>query len=204
MIGRLPQVSLTVTALICASVSLVALLLHAAGWLPMYFLVDTLAVPSLVLLLVLGVIAHGIHERVFLNRLVVGAWAGLVATLAYDLVRLLLWKSGLFGFNPFFSHQIFGRLITGYAEQTRAAIFVGWAYHYWNGFGLGLMYTLAAGRAFWYYAVAWAMFLEICWLTALPSVLHFKLNTGFLVMSFIGHGAYGVALGLIAHRCVKN
>ena len=47
---------LTLLAFGSASVSLLALVLHAMNWLPLYFLVDVVAAPSLVLLLVLGVI----------------------------------------------------------------------------------------------------------------------------------------------------
>ena len=53
--NTLRHMSLTLIAVGSASVSLVALLLHALGWLPLYFLVDLLAAPSLVLLLLLGV-----------------------------------------------------------------------------------------------------------------------------------------------------
>ncbi|MFQ5855306.1 MAG: hypothetical protein ACE5LU_06660 [Anaerolineae bacterium] len=203
LMGRLGHWSLTLTALVCASVSILALLLHAAGWLPMYFLVDLLAAPSLVLLLILGVLAYRIDERVFLNRLVTGAWGGLAATLAYDLIRYVLWKGGVFSFNPFLSHPIFGMLITGYPVESVTAIVIGWAYHFWNGFGFGTMYTLVAGRARWYYAVVWAMFLEIGWLTALPSTLQFKLNPELIALSLIGHGAYGIALGFIAQRFIR-
>lgn len=194
---------LTLIAFGSASVSILALLLHAAGWLPMYFLVDVLAAPSLALLLALGVIARRIDQPVFLNRLAVGAWGGLVATVAYDMVRLVLWKVGVFRFDPFISHPIFGWLITGFPEESLVAQLVGWAYHFWNGFGFGIMYTLIAGPAHWGYALLWALFLEVGWLTALPSVLEFRPNPELVALSFIGHGAYGAALGWIARKYIR-
>ncbi|MBI5303985.1 MAG: hypothetical protein HY868_17755 [Chloroflexi bacterium] len=194
---------LTGAAFIAASVSGLAILLHATGWLPMYFLVDVTAAPSLVLLLILGVIAARIDERVFLDRLVVGAWGGIVATLAYDGIRVLIRASNLISFNPFSSHPAFGRLITGLPEETFTAIVVGWAYHFWNGFGFGIMYTVIAGNARWYYAVVWAMFLEIAWLTALPSALQLRLSPEVVAVSFIGHGVYGIVLGLLAQRFIR-
>ena len=199
----MPHIALTLAALVCASVGIAALLLHAAGWLPMYLLVDVLGAPSLVLLLILGVIAKRIDQRVFLNRLVTGAWAGIVATLCYDAIRYVIWATGLISFNPFLSHPIFGRLMTGQAETTSIAKAVGWAYHFWNGFGFGIMYTLVAGCARWYYALIWATFLEIGWLITLPSTLHFTLNSQFVVVSFIGHGAYGVVLGRLSQRYIR-
>lgn len=196
--------SLTLIAFGCASVSGLAIVLHAAGWLPMYFLVNLLAAPSLLLLLILSGIAYRVEDRLFLDRLATGAWAGLVATLCYDLIRYLIWAGGIVSYNPFVSHPIFGRLITGYPEETAMALLVGWAYHFWNGIGFGIMYTLVAGSASWYYALAWAMFLEIAWLTALPSILQFKLNPQYVSLSVIGHGAYGVALGVLSQRFIKG
>lgn len=196
-------VLMSTLAFISASVSGAALVAHALGWLPMYFLVDILAAPSLVLLLALGVIARRINQPVFLNRLIVGAWAGLLATFAYDIVRLVLWQARVFNFNPFISHPIFGEMITGYPVESSLAIGVGWGYHFWNGIGFGIMYTLIAGRAHWLYAVAWALFLEVAWLTALPSVLAFRLNAQLFWLSVIGHGAYGISLGFLAQKYIR-
>jgi len=191
---------LTIIAFLSASVSGLALLLHAAGWLPLYFLVDVLGAPSLILLLALGAVAQRINQSVFLNRLVTGAWGGLIATLVYDVTRLFLWQADIFKFNPFISHPIFGWMITGQPEETIVAQSVGWTYHFWNGVGFGIMYTMIAGPAHWVYAILWALFLEICWLTALPSVLQLRPNPELVAMSLIGHAGYGVALGLIARK----
>jgi hypothetical protein len=198
-----PNSLLVWVAVACAGFSGAALLLHAAGWLPMYFLINVLGAPSLALLLALGALAYRIEQYVFLNRLVWGAVAGLGATLAYDLIRLGLLTAGLIHFNPFLSHPAFGRLITGLAETTPTAIEVGWAYHFWNGIGFGIMYALVAGRSHWLYGLGWAAVLEIAWLTALPSVLSLHLNGEYLAASAIGHGAYGVVLGVACQRLIK-
>lgn len=194
---------LTGIAFAAASVSIAALLLHVNGWLPMYFLVDVLGAPSLVLLLLLGIFAARIDARIFLDRLIVGAWGGIVATLAYDAIRLFIRASNLVSFDVFKTHPAFGRLITGLPETDMTAILVGWAYHFWNGFGFGIMYTLIAGNARWYYALAWAMFLEIGWLTALPGTFQLRLSPEVIAVSFIGHGAYGILLGLLAQRFIR-
>jgi len=208
MIGDLLTVAsdrrrLTLLALMAASVSIVALLLHVAGWLPMHFLINVLAAPSVALLVTVTVIAHRIDERIVVNRLVTGAWAGLVATLAYDGLRYLLIAAGLLSYDPFASHPLFGRLITGYPAETVTAIVVGWLYHFWNGVGFGIIYSLIAGPAHWYYALGWAMFLEVGWLTAMPSLLQFKLSPEFLAVSVSGHAAYGIVLGLLTQRYVS-
>ncbi len=201
--GRPYAAPLTLIAVASASVSLVALITYAVGWLPLYFLVDALGAPSLAALLAVGVIARRVDERVFLGRLIAGIWLGFVATIAYDLIRYLIRAAGLISFDPFMTHAIFGRLITGYAETTTVAIVAGWAYHYWNGIGLGLMYTLVAGNARWTYAVVWAVFLEVCWLLTLPSAFQLKLSVAFVAVSLIGHLAYGSTLGSLAQRFVK-
>ena len=131
-------------------------------------------------------------------------FAGLVATCAYDLIRLLIRESGLIAFNPFLSHAVFGMLITNAPQTSLTAIAVGWAYHFWNGLGLGLMYTLIAGPAPWYYALAWATVLEFAWLATLPQVLHLTVGTSFVIVGFVGHGAFGAVLGLISQRLVKR
>lgn len=195
--------ALTIIAFACASISGFALLLHAADLLPLYFLVDALGPPSLILLIAIGVYAHRIDEPVLTGRLVVGALAGLAATAAYDLVRLLLRWSGAIGFDPFITHPIFGQLITGAPLTSSVALAAGWAYHVWNGVGFAVMYTLIAGPALPIYALGWALFLEIAWLTALPSALNFTLRPDLILVSLIGHTAYGIVLGLIAHRWIR-
>jgi hypothetical protein len=169
----------------------------------MYFLVEVLAPPSLLGLLIVGVAAHRIHSTIVLDRLVVGAWAGLAATLAYDAVRWLLRQTAIISFDPFMSHPIFGMLITGLPETSPTAVLIGWLYHFWNGFGFGVMYTLIAGPAAWGYAVIWALFLEVAWLTALPSVASFDLNPELITLSIVGHLAYGVVLGILAQRFIR-
>ena len=198
------RVALTLTALGSASVSIAALLLHVAGWLPMYFLVNMLAAPSLILLLLCGVVASRMDERVFLNRLVTGAWGGIAATVAYDLIREIVWRAGMLTYYPFRSHPVFGSLITGAPEESAMAVVVGWAYHFWNGFGFGVMYTLIAGPAHWCFALGWALLLEVGWLTAMPGLLQFRLSAEFLAVSLSGHAMYGVALGLIAQRFIRE
>jgi uncharacterized protein DUF6789 len=189
---------------VSASVSGAAILIHALGWLPMYFLIEVLAVPSLLGLLLVGVAARRVHADVVLNRLIVGSWAGLLATLAYDVVRWLLLQVGVINFDPYLTHPIFGMLITGQPETSTTAIVVGWLYHFWNGFTFGVMYTLVAGASHWGYAVLWALLLEVAWLTALPSVLSFNLNTRLIAMSLIGHIAYGLVLGPSAQRFIRE
>jgi hypothetical protein len=193
---------LTAVAAACAGFSAAALVLHAAGLVPIYFAVDLLGAPSLVLLLLCGVYARVVNERVFLSRLVHGPWMGLAATLAYDAVRYPLWAGGLVGFDPFRSHRLFGQLITGHPADGAAALYAGWGYHFWNGIGLGVVYTVIAGPARWWYAVAWAGVLEVLWLLSLPAAVELRLGGEVVAVSLLGHVVYGTVLGLLARRIV--
>jgi hypothetical protein len=195
--------ALTLIGVASAAVSGLAILLHAAGWLPMYFAIDVLGPPSLMLLVLLGIYARRIDDNLVLNRLSVGAWAGMIATGAYDLIRLGLRAGRLIDFDPFRTHPIFGMLITGQPLTSSTAVAVGWAYHLWNGVGFAIMYTLVAGPAHPLFALGWAMLLEIAWLTALPSTLSFTLDPDLLLVSLVGHTAYGVVLGLLARRFIR-
>ncbi len=195
--------ALTAVAIASAGFSGAALLVHAAGFLPLYFLINVLGPLSLVLLLATGALARRLREDVFLDRLVTGAWAGLVATFAYDLIRALLRVSGAIDFDPFRSHPAFGTMITRRPESDPLAVGVGWLFHFWNGFGFGILYTLVAGRSAWWYGLVWALMLEIAWLTALPSAIGLRLHPPYVVVSIVGHGAYGVVLGLLSARFVR-
>jgi hypothetical protein len=194
---------LRVVGFLCASASLVSLVLHAAGFLPLSLLLNVLGAPALVLLLITGARARRIDAHVFLNRLVAGVGAGIAATAVYDVARLAMVRSGLFDYNPFISHGIFGHLITGRPTDDPVALAAGWAYHLWNGVGIAVMYTLIAGRAHAKYAVGWAMAMEAAWLVTVPSVINVKPHVQLVVVSIIGHLAYGAALGWAARRWVR-
>jgi len=187
-----------------ASASIISLFLYGAGVLPTYFFIDSLAAPSLLTILVLGIFARRIDEAVFLNRLVVGSWLGIVATVAYDAARLPVWVSGLISFDPYFTILQFGQIISGEPTSSFAAAVVGWLYHYWNGFGFGVIYTLVAGPARWYYGLVWALLLEAGWLLALPPVLHITLGWSLVAVSLFGHAVYGTVLGVVSQRVIKD
>ena len=171
--------------------------------LPLYFSVNLIALPCLVLAIGAGVRAHRLQDTVAVNRLLVGVAVGLPATLAYDVVRLAIWKVGLISFDPFLSHPIFGSLILDRPVSAMSSIIVGWTYHFWNGFSFAVIYTLIAGRSPWWYAMIWAIALEVGWLLALPGALDFSLSRQLIAVSMIGHVAYGAVLGPAAQKWVK-
>ncbi len=195
--------ALTGIGLFCALVSSAAFWLHMLGWIPMPFFVSVVGMPSIILLLILGLFSWQ-RELSFWYRFRAGIAGGAAALLAYDLVRLALYATILNGFYPYQTHRIFGYLITGQPPQSEAAAIAGWSYHFWNGFSFALIYALIAGGAKWYWGWAWAMILELAMLITYPTMLSIQMSGSFLAISLIGHTAFGVALGLTVSRMMRG
>ena len=192
------------SAAICASISLVALVSHVFGQLPMAYFLTFFGVPSVLLLFLLGAFANWINAPILVNALVVGTVGGVIATIVYDLVRWLLNHTLFTHYNSFKAIYIFGSWITGKDVLSAEAAIAGWIYHYWNGLSIALFYTLTFGRRHWLYAVGWALFMEACMLGLFPLFLQVTDKLDFIALSMIGHLAYGVVLGLIAQRYARN
>lgn len=195
---------LRLSAIICAGTSLVALLTHIFGVLPMPFFLTFFGVPSLLLLFLTAVHARRINAGIFLNCLVVGLLGGFLATLAYDGVRFALRSSGVFNYDGFVAIYIFGGWITGTETTTVEAAIAGWIYHFWNGLSFGVFYTLTFGRRHWLYGAAYGVFMELCMLGLFPLFIRVTDRVDFILLSLIGHLVYGVALGVISQRYGRN
>jgi len=192
------------SAALCAITSLGALVTHLAGLLPMVFFLTFFGVPSLLLLLIMAAYARWIDAPVFLNALIVGVVGGFVATLAYDGVRLLLRTSGIFNYNGFVAIYIFGGWITGQETTTLAAAVAGWTYHFWNGLSFGVFYVLTFGRRHWLYGAGYGIVMELCMLGLFPFFVQVTDKIDFIMLSLIGHLAYGAVLGLVAQRWARG
>ncbi len=132
------------------------------------------------------------------SRAVQGAGAGLLATAAYDLCRL--GAVTLIGVNywPFDVFSRFGRLLVGEAAPAGMAVAVGTAYHYLNGVGFAIAYTLLVRRPGILTGLAWAALLEVFMVTLYPGWLGLRALDEFLSVSITGHAAYGLVLGATA------
>jgi len=204
VVSKNVDVGLRWSAAICASISLVALVSHVLGPLPMAYFLTFFGVPSVLLLFALAAVGRWINARVLLNGLVVGVVGGLIATVVYDVVRWVLNQTVFTHFHPFKAIYIFGSWITGKDVWTTEAALAGWIYHFWNGLSIALFYTLTFGRRHWLYAVGWALFMEACTLGLFPYFIQVTNQLDFIALSMIGHFAYGVALGLIAQKYALN
>jgi len=169
----------------------------------MSFFAQFLIFPSFLLLCVIASYARWIRAALFLDSLVVGTWTGLVATIVYDGVRFVVQRTHPFGYNGFVPILMYGSWITNKPTNSGIAVIAGWAYHFWTGTSFGLMYALAVGRRNWLFGVLWGVFLELCTLGLFPMFIRISSQLDFIVISMVGHVAYGATLGLLVQRYAK-
>ena len=192
-----------VIGILAASLSGLAVLLHAAGIVHLGFSIIVFAPATVVLILVVATRRQTQVRSVFLQRLAAGLFAGFMGVIAYDAVRWVILISGLVPFNPFRAIEVFGLLILRTDVDTCLTKTVGWLFHLWNGLSFAVMYTLALGRGRLWWAIGWSLMLEVAMLSTYPSMFRIMLDWPFLIVSLIGHLAYGIGLGISGRGAVK-
>jgi hypothetical protein len=148
---------------------------------------------------------------------VIGAVAGLVAAIAYDVFRLPFVVAAADGIGPewlrlplFKVFPRFGAMILGQPFDTAtadsqfslAAHLLGWTYHFSNGITFGVMYMALVGdasRRSWLWAVLFATGLELAMLlTPYTGYFGIYMDARFVIATFAAHAIFGVAMGLAA------
>ena len=127
------------------------------------------------------------------NRiLIAGLWAGCLATLVYDVVRIPIAHAGI----PIFKAiSYFGTVLLGVEHPTALSEVLGWAYHLSNGVSFGLMYAALAVRPGPISAVLWGLSLEgAMLLTPYAEVFGYQRNARFFAITIGSHVAYGLFL----------
>jgi hypothetical protein len=138
-------------------------------------------------------------------QLQIGTISGILATLAYDWLRLILVKVAGFRFAPFDSLPLFGYLMIGKDAPGQAALLAGIAYHYVNGITFAIAYCLLLGGRNWRWGILWALGLEAAMFTIYPGWLDLKaVMKEFTIVSLLGHVAYGTTLGILSQRALSN
>ena len=134
-----------------------------------------------------------------------GLAAGIVATLAYDSLRLALVRIVGFNFAPLGALPLFGHLLIGKGASVEAAWLAGAAYHYLNGIAFSIAYCLALGGRNWKWGVLWALGLEGAMFAVYPGWLHLSgILEEFTIVSLSGHVAYGTVLGQVSQRYLNK
>jgi hypothetical protein len=133
----------------------------------------------------------------------VGLAAGAISTVALEAIRL---QGFWLGFMPGNLPRLMGVLLLNQfaAGPSLRSDIAGWAYHFWNGASLGLIYVLVFGTCRRLVAVAFGLVLGVGFMFS-PVVS--ALGVGFLGLEFskgfpltvtVAHAAFGVVLGWLA------
>jgi hypothetical protein len=129
------------------------------------------------------------------RRALIGAISGVLATLGYDLGRLILVNVLRFTFWPFDMFGIFGRLLLGAHAPVWAATAGGLLFHYINGTGFAVAFVFLFRRPGILTGLIWAGILEILMVFLYTSWLNLQPMGEFLSISVLGHSIYGLLLG---------
>ena len=138
------------------------------------------------------------------RRARIGAAAGLIGTVAYDLARYGTVALFQMSFKPFHVISIFGELFIGSGHSEAATFAAGFVYHLSNGTFFGLAYTLVFRRPQWWTGALWGIGLELSMATLYPRWLAVQQLNEFLEVSALGHVVYGATLGLVASAGVRR
>ncbi|HWX19130.1 MAG TPA: chromate resistance protein ChrB domain-containing protein [Candidatus Binatia bacterium] len=179
-------------AWVAASTSIGSLILYLAGAAEFGFLLQALLIPGTLLLLGCLLWARRRSKNELFQRIVSALWAGLLATLLYDVVRVpAVWV----GMPVFKAISYFGTVMLNQAAPSVSSEFAGWAYHLSNGIGFGLMYALLIDRPEWWTAVLWGLTLEgLMLLTPYAEVFGYSVSGQFLAITISAHVVYGLTL----------
>jgi hypothetical protein len=128
------------------------------------------------------------------SRLAAGLWAGAVATLAYDVVRVPIAREGIPVFQAI---SYFGTLLAQLDTPTLRSEGLGWAYHLSNGVSFGLMYAVLVPRPGPATAILWGLGLEgAMLLTPYAEVFSYRRDWRFFAITIGAHACYGATLWL--------
>ncbi|HXF82149.1 MAG TPA: hypothetical protein VNN19_05300 [bacterium] len=157
------------------------------------------------LIVILGVAAvlrraGPIGRRRFARAAAIGAGGGLLATMAYDASRTVLAYFDPSPYNPFEAIRIFGVLLAGQTAPDALIYAAGMAFHFINGMGFGVAFSLLLGHRGLLAGIAWGLGLELFQLTLYPGWLDIRAFREFAQISAAGHLVYGGVLGSSCRR----
>ncbi|WIM99141.1 hypothetical protein ACTOB_002782 [Actinoplanes oblitus] len=182
-------------ALLCGG-SIAALLADLYGVAPMHAVFWLVSVPAMAVLALLPALPGvGADLRA---RIRVGAVAGALGTLGYDLARIPFALAGLRVFAPV---ETYGILVADASASSALTTTLGWLYHLSNGVTFGIAYAVLAARRPWPWGVGWGLLLETVAILG-PFATRYGLS-GHPVPIVIAYGAhvcYGWPVGRLAQN----
>jgi hypothetical protein len=193
-----------------AFTSIACLVLDMYRLCPMRVFVLALFAPAMICLAIVAGADWSRRGRQLARAVWVGAAAGLIAAVAYDIFRIpFVWAAAensggvipalpLFKVFPRFGAMILGQPLEqpGYSVAAHA---LGWAYHFSNGVAFGIMYVALVGdpaKRSWIWAVVMAAGLELgMLLTPYPQVFGIHVTATFITVTLLAHLIFGIVLG---------
>lgn len=205
---RLEGLLLALVALGLAGISPNLFPLAQAGYAKMSTTVPDLLVPAVVLLAVVVIVARTRGHATLSGRILKGAAAGLIATVALEAVRITSFHlGGMPGDMP----RLLGVLITDrfMAGPSHASDVLGYLYHFWNGASFGIIYAILLGGRSVRWAVGYALLIGVGFLLS-PAVK--SMGVGFMASHMpamqltvvVAHLAFGTVLGVLARRWIRR
>jgi hypothetical protein len=141
----------------------------------------------------------------------IGAVAGFVATMVYDVTRTAGSYFDPSPYNPFEAIRQFGLGMVPESAPLPLIMVAGFGIHALNGASFGVIYAVFAGRhvrtwrAALFSGIAWGLTLEFIQSILYPGWLRITtVIREFLVISGIGHLAYGAALGALSQLLIRR
>jgi len=219
------EIGLTILAIILGDASIGFLVLGTLGVLSFPVYRDAILLPSVIVVAAIAIYTS-IKSKWLGNRIVTGLWAGALATLALEAIRvpgyaILHWLPGddmimmpglfLIGMVPSFP-ALMQMMQSGASMQPMAIVFiVGGLYHFWNGAVMGCTYSILVGKARWHYGLVWGFIVHIGmmlapWLVMMFGAFGLGYAQGYNIftMSLLAHLAWGTVLGILVQRFVKD
>jgi hypothetical protein len=196
-----PQVILAIAAMVSGAALVVTIFTKVS----LAVTLSCLGIFALIIVVFKWSRTSAIERPVIKKKALTGIIAGFVATVAYDISRLLLVMIGGLKFWPFETFVLFGKLIIGEGASRTAAYAVGTAYHFFNGMLFAVAYCFLFGGRNWKFGVLWALALEASMFTIYPGWLDLKaVMKEFTIVSLLGHVVYGAILGILAQRWLTS
>jgi hypothetical protein len=177
-----------------SALSIISLLLYFQGFDSFARLAFALVAGELLGLLCITLLWRVKGQKEIPNLLISGLWAGCLATLAYDIVRVPIAHSGIPVFKAI---SYFGTILMGVQTPTPLSEAIGWGYHLSNGVSFGLMYAAVIPNPSPISAIIWGLTLEVVMLfTPYAEVFGYRRDAKFLAITIGSHVIYGLVLWL--------
>jgi hypothetical protein len=201
-----------VVVFLLASTSIGALLIEFAVRGSMPLATTAVFLPAMAVLALTAWLDHRRGTGLLYRYVLIGASAGLLAAVSYDLFRIPfvfarpLHLAGLIPALPLFKvFALFGTAILHQPDTrpTLASNLVGWAYHFSNGLTFGIMYVALLGqpeRRHWAWGILFAVGLELAMIYT-PYPTRFGMNVGAALVTVTRRAR--LIFGLVMGLCVR-